>query len=190
MKGMSAPAAATDRQLLAAARDGDAEAFGRFYRRYQSLVLAYARKRTSDPEVAADVTAEVFAAALIAVHRGSAVDLDSPGAWLLRVARNKLVDSYRNGQVDAAARRELGLDPLALHDSDIERIHQSSNLGTVAMALARDLPPDQWEAIEARIVEERDYDDVARSLGLSEFVVRKRVSRGLARLRNALQGQE
>jgi RNA polymerase sigma-70 factor (ECF subfamily) len=58
------------------------------------------------------------------------------------------------------------------------------------MALARDLPPDQWEAIEARILEERDYDDVARSLGLSEFVVRKRVSRGLARLRKALQGQE
>lgn len=179
-----------DRQLLKATAAGDAEAFGDFYRRYRELVLAHVRRRVREPEAAADMTAEVFAAALLAVHRGQADDVAVPGVWLLTIATNKLNNSYKRGQVEANARLQLGLDPLHLHDEDIARIEQISDEGAVAMRLARDLPRDQWEAIQAHILEERPYREAARSLGLSEFVLRKRVSRGLARLRVALRTSE
>ena len=45
------------------------------------------------------------------------------------------------------------------------------------------LPPDQLEALRLRVIDERDYDEIARELRCSEAVVRKRVSRGLATLR-------
>ena len=51
-----------DDALLAAAAD-DPEAFARFYRLHVRGVIAYFRRRVHDPELAADLTAETFAAA-------------------------------------------------------------------------------------------------------------------------------
>jgi RNA polymerase sigma-70 factor (ECF subfamily) len=44
------------------------------------------------------------------------------------------------------------------------------------------LSPDQAYAVQQRIVVERGYDDLAAELGVSEDVVRARVSRGLRAL--------
>jgi DNA-directed RNA polymerase specialized sigma24 family protein len=44
-------------------------AFGEFYARHESAVLGFMRRRTGDPELAADLTAETFAAALVSVRR-------------------------------------------------------------------------------------------------------------------------
>jgi RNA polymerase sigma-70 factor (ECF subfamily) len=48
------------------------------------------------------------------------------------------------------------------------------------------LPADERAAVRARVIDELGYGEIARSLGCSEMVVRKRVSRGLARLRAGL----
>jgi DNA-directed RNA polymerase specialized sigma24 family protein len=53
----------TDAELLAVTAI-DPEAFGAFYRRHLRAVLAYLLHRTRRPEIAADLTAETFAAAL------------------------------------------------------------------------------------------------------------------------------
>ena len=53
-----------DDQLLArSARDP--EAFGVFYERHERLILGYFVRRLRDPELAADLAAETFAAALM-----------------------------------------------------------------------------------------------------------------------------
>lgn len=176
----------SDRDLLTAAERGDAEAFAAFYRRYADLVLAYARRRLATPELAADLMMEVFAAALIAVRRQGASQVDDPAAWLFGIARNKLVDAYRRGGNEDAARRALELEPIALDDEDLARIDELSHEGRVA-ELLRALPRAQRDAIQARIVEDRSYDDIARELRCSPMVVRKRVSRGLANLRTSLE---
>jgi RNA polymerase sigma-70 factor (ECF subfamily) len=49
------------------------------------------------------------------------------------------------------------------------------------------LPEAERHAIEARVLAERSYAEIAASLRCSELVVRKRVSRGLARLRRQLE---
>jgi RNA polymerase sigma-70 factor (ECF subfamily) len=45
------------------------------------------------------------------------------------------------------------------------------------------LGADQLAALRARVIDETDYATIARELRTSEAVVRKRVSRALARLR-------
>ena len=52
---------ATDRELLL---KGDAAAFAVFYDRHAEWVLGFLRRRSPDGEAAADLAAEVFAAAL------------------------------------------------------------------------------------------------------------------------------
>ena len=65
---MDAEDGPADETLLLAARE-DAEAFGEFYRRRVDAVLAFFLRRTHDREVAADLAAETFAAALSSLPR-------------------------------------------------------------------------------------------------------------------------
>ena len=53
--------------------------------------------------------------------------------------------------------------------------------------LVESLPEDERDAVELRVVHEREYAEIAAELRCSELVVRKRVSRGLARLREQLK---
>jgi RNA polymerase sigma-70 factor (ECF subfamily) len=55
--------------------------------------------------------------------------------------------------------------------------------------LLQALPSDQREAIKARVVEERSYEQLAATYRCSPSVVRKRVSRGLRTLRQDMEGR-
>ncbi|MGO9498449.1 MAG: RNA polymerase sigma factor [Solirubrobacteraceae bacterium] len=49
------------------------------------------------------------------------------------------------------------------------------------------LPAEQRDAVRARVIEGRGYDEIAADLRCSPSLVRKRVSRGLRRLRSDLE---
>jgi RNA polymerase sigma-70 factor, ECF subfamily len=171
----------SDEALLGAARS-DSAAFAAFYGRFEERMLRFFLSRVGDAEVAADLTAETFAAALASVGRyrprkGAA------GAWLFGIAHNTLALSARRGRVEARARRRLDMPVLELTDELIERIDA---LAGPALELVRDLPPEQEQAVRARVIDERDYGDIAKDLRCSEAVVRKRVSRALAHMREEL----
>ena len=176
----------TDAQLLAAT-DSDPEAFARFYRRHEKVVIGYLMRRVRDPEVAADLTAEVFAAALDAAARYRPRG-ETAVPWLLAIAHNTLVSSVRRGQVEDVARRRVGMNEvIELRLDSMRQVEQTvAGDAWVSDLLAR-LPEDQREAIRARVVDERSYDEIAVELETSSLVVRKRVSRGLARLRSDLE---
>jgi RNA polymerase sigma factor (sigma-70 family) len=173
---------APDETLLAQARSEPA-AFGVFYRRHEDRMLSYFLARVGDPEVAADLTAETFAAALASAHRFRPRK-EPAAAWLFGIAGNTLAMSRRRGRVEARARQRLGMAPLELSDEAIERI---AELDHVALTLVNDLPADQQEAVRARVIDERDYADIAKDMRCSEAVVRKRVSRGLRTMRTHLE---
>jgi RNA polymerase sigma factor (sigma-70 family) len=173
----------SDHELLLATRRGEGRAFGVFYRRHHDLVLAFLVRRCRNAEVVADLLAETFAAALRAVLEMQSELPQEPVAWLLTISRNKLIDSWRGGRVDAAARERLGLEPLEVGEEDLCEIEQRAAETDLLGRLARALPPEQFEALRARIVDEREYADIAHSLDCSQAVVRKRVSRALQTLR-------
>lgn len=54
--------------------------------------------------------------------------------------------------------------------------------------LVEALPVGERHAVKAHVLYERSYSEIAASLQCSEMVVRKRVSRGLARIRQTLEG--
>jgi RNA polymerase sigma-70 factor (ECF subfamily) len=172
----------TDETLLLSA---DLEDFGRFYDRYVRSLLAFFQRRTGDPEVAADLTAETFAAAMVS-RRRYRPQADTAAAWLFAIAQHKLADFRRRGAAEHRMRARLGMErvPVSAEDEDMIRW-----LGDdVAADLIENLPIDQRDAIRAHVLEDRDYADIADSERLSEATVRKRVSRGLRVLRERVGG--
>jgi RNA polymerase sigma-70 factor (ECF subfamily) len=168
----------TDRELLL---QGDAAAFGVFYDRHAEWVLGFVRRRSADAESAADLTAEVFAAALVGRRRYRSQSA-SAHAWLMVIASNKLNSAMRSRYAERRARTRLGMRELDVGDDDIARIDALAETA-VLVEMLEELPPDQRTAVRARVLDEREYPDIAVGQGVSEAVVRKRVSRGLAGLR-------
>ena len=178
-----------DRDLLLMAK-ADRDAFSELYRRHVAGVLAYFSRAVGRSDLAFDLTAETFAAALLALPNYQPTA--APGrSWLYTIAHNRLVDSIRRGRAEALAREELGMQAIVLTNDAEAMIEQliAHVDGRSALELVEDLPADQREAITARFVKDQDYAEIAAELQCSEQVVRKRVSRGLTTLRARMARQ-
>jgi RNA polymerase sigma-70 factor, ECF subfamily len=156
-------------------------AFAVFYRRHEGPVLGYFMRRTHNAELAADLAAETFAAALLGARRFRP-DRGDGVSWLYGIARHRLLRSLEHGRVEDQARRRLAMPRLEVDDDLAERIER---LGAEerALELLAQLPADQADAVRARVLEQRSYREIAAAIKTSEAVVRKRVSRGLTALR-------
>ena len=162
---------------------GDPEDFGLFYDRYVDMLLGYYARRVNDPEIAADLTAETFAAALASRPRFRRAATPAV-AWLFGIAQHKLADYRRRGAAEDRMRRRLGIQRVPVGDEDRELI---AMLGRdAAWQLIDELPPDQREAVRAHVLDEKPYSEIALDADTSEAVVRKRVSRGLGALRQRM----
>jgi RNA polymerase sigma factor (sigma-70 family) len=164
----------------------DPEDFGRFYDGTIEMVLGYFARRVNDPEVAADLAAETYAAALAARHRFRRSSTPAI-AWLFGIAQHKLVDYRRRGAAEDRMRRRLGIERVPLGEDDREMIGMLGR--DAAWKLINELPTEQREAVRAHVVDEQGYEEIAALEGTSEAVVRKRVSRGLGTLRQRLRGE-
>ena len=147
-------------------------------------MLGFFSRRTRDAELAADLTAETFAAAL-ANRAKYKPELGSAASWLFAIGMNKLVDAQRRGRAERRAQRRLGMERIELDDEDIARIDALGNDPGV-LAWLEALEPAQREAISAHVIDERSYREIAERQHVSQAAVRKRVSRGLAAARERM----
>lgn len=182
------PEERTDTELLIASRT-EPEAFTELYRRHAEDLLRYFARRTLDPETAAELTAETFAEAFAsrATYRDQGVN---GVAWLYGIARHRLGRFFRDGKVDAAARRKLGMPERDLPPEDYERIEDLIDFAPIREALAEaleSLSPDQREAMRLRVIDGLGYAEVAERLKCTEQNARQRVSRGLRKIALLLQ---
>jgi RNA polymerase sigma factor (sigma-70 family) len=168
----------------------DADAFAALYDREAQDVLVFIARRTLDPELALDLTAETFAQAFRGRRsfRGSSVAEER--AWLFTIARRQISRYHRRGTVECRALQVLGASVPQATDDDLREIEEAADLDALREILGDELQrlsQDQREALRLRVVEERPYPEVADTLGISEQTARARVSRGLRALARALE---
>jgi RNA polymerase sigma factor (sigma-70 family) len=157
------------------------------YRGHARRIAGYLMRATGDAEVAADLTAETFAAALLARDRYRP-ELGAPTTWVYAIAANKLKDWRRRGYAEDRARRRLRIERPALSEADVAEFSRLA-ADVSADALLDELPADQRTALRARVVDDRAYGEIAVAEGVSEAAIRQRVSRGLASLRQRIGGR-
>ena len=156
------------------------------YREHARRIAGWLMRSTGDAEAAADLTAETFAAALVARGRYRP-ELGAPTTWLYGIASHKLSNWRRRGYAEDRARRRLGIERPALSEDDVAEFSRLADEVAV-VELLDELPADQREAVRARLVDDRAYREIATAEGVSEAAIRQRVSRGLASLRQRAGG--
>jgi RNA polymerase sigma-70 factor (ECF subfamily) len=169
-------------QLVAEAKAGDREAFGRIFDAYAGPIHRFIASRVNSPSDAEDLTQLVFVKALEALPRYEARGIPF-GGWLFRLARNAIIDQIRTRRdhlslVDAVTREtdDAGPEARAALQDDLDR---------VAVAL-RDLTDDQREVIELRFFAGLNVLETAVAMGRQEGTVRGLQFRAIAALRRSL----
>ena len=178
------------RQTALARSVEDAEAFHEFYETYVERVMVFFARRTLDVETASDLTAETFAVTLERRRQFRGTSIEEEQGWLFAIARSQLSHFWRHGKVERQTLQRLGLDPpLAGSTEELDRIEELAGLPQmrqdIVSALSR-LSEDQAYVVRQRVLSERSYAELAHELGVSEQVVRARVSRGLRAMSEAL----
>ena len=169
-------------RLVAAAKRGDREAFGRIFDAYATPVYRFIASRVGRPSDAEDLTQLVFVKALEALPRYEARGIPF-GGWLFRLARNAIIDQVRTRKdhlsLVAAMTRETedaGPEAQAALRDDLDR---------VAAAL-RDLTEDQREVIELRFFAGLSVLETSIAMGRQEGTIRGLQFRAIASLRRSL----
>ena len=164
----------------------DADTLEGLYREHSRQMLIFFARRTMDAETATDLVAETFAAAFRDRRQFRGGTREEATGWLFGIARHQLSSFYRRGSVEREAMRRLSVERRDLSDHELERIEELAGIA-VLRARVRDrlleLEPADQEILRLRVVEEREYDEIAAVLGVREDAVRARVSRALKRLR-------
>ena len=112
--------------------------------RHAEELLGLLVRRTRDAQLAADLTAETFAVALLAYRDGRSPPVAS-AAWLRATALEQLAEARRRGFVERSASRRLRLETIALTAADAARIDA---LGARRAATLWSLPRVPEPAIE------------------------------------------
>ena len=82
-------------ELVRKAQKGDTEAFGKVYDHYFAPVYRYTAFRLPS-DMVEDLVADIFVQAWEKLHTYAERKNISFGAWLFRIARHKVIDTYRS----------------------------------------------------------------------------------------------
>jgi RNA polymerase sigma-70 factor (ECF subfamily) len=175
--------------LLARVRDRDERAFADLWRRYQPLVLRYARVLAGDG--ADDIASEAWIAVLRSMDRFVGDEQDFR-RWLVTIVRHRAMDWGRSRQRDRTTPREQDqLEDAGLPAPDTASLVVDSISATEAVALIeRTLPPLQAEAVILRSVIGLDVPEVAKIMNKRAGAVRVLTHRGLRSLEELFRRSE
>jgi len=175
-----APEPVNERELVARARAGDAEAERLLYDAHVDRVYRLAYRLAGDDDLARDLTQETFIRAFerLAGFRGEAAF----GTWLYAVAMSVVLDGLR--RVRRWRRREAGLDEAAgvrvsLDEADPDLKEQLTRAVDA-------LPLGYRTVFVMHDVEGYTHEEIGAALGIPVGTSKARLSRARARLRGAL----
>lgn len=160
------------------------------YQRYAPAIFAYIQHHTNTREDAEDVLVDVFLAALEDKKFATLNERDQV-AWLRRVARNKVVDSFRRSNRQVQVTLESVAESLFEDDEQApEHVTLQNDAYARLQVAMKDLPKLQQNVLEMRFTQGLPCAEIAARIGKREGAVRVLLSRTLNLLRTIYIKQE
>lgn len=157
--------------------------------REQPRLRNFIRRRVADPGDAEDILQDVFYE-LVAAYR-LMQPVEQVGAWLFRVARNRIVDLFRKRKREAGATDSEEMlrweDLLPSPDAGPEALFARGVLMDELDAALDELPEEQREVFIAHEIDGRSFKELAAETGLSVNTLLSRKHYAVLHLRHRLQ---
>ena len=172
-----------ERELVLSYQSGDASAFQEIVRVYREELLGHAMRRLGDRVAAEDAVQETLLRAYAALDRfNGRYEL---GSWLHRILANVCTDEQRRRSREAETCSRLAAVPARLVPTP--ELAAEAELARRRLASAIEaLPTPYRDALILRELEDLQYREVARAMGVSEDNARTRVRRARIALRAIL----
>lgn len=177
----------SDESLVALFAQGKNEAFDVLLNRYKSNVYSYIYTIVQNREVTEDLFQDTFTKVIVTIKSGHYTESGRFVGFLFRIARNLIIDYYRQQQCaqtimqsdvdyDLFSRREMMGEDLDLSCEDEMSYRQI--LGDVRRMI-KFLPENQQEIIIMRYYKNMSFKEIADSLGIG-------INTALGRVRYAI----
>lgn len=188
--GAKVALASQEVQLVRRCLAGDEAAWEEIVRTYSRRIYNLAYRFTGNHEAAEDLTQEVF----VRVYR--TLDQFNPAVgdlshWLMRVARNLIIDDYRKrGRTPTEQSEDLADHEYHLHSDGYgnpERLVEQQELSRLVQQAINKLSPELRTCIILRDLEELSYQEIVDLLQIPEGTVKSRINRGRIELARILR---
>jgi len=151
--------------------------FESLFAEYSDVIYRFCLYKTSDKNVAHDLTQDTFLRLWKAMNTGA--EVEKPKQYIYQIARNLVIDYYKKSK--AVSLDALGEDGFEARETSVGSEMLSEFL------LLRDtiekLEQDYREVLYMRFVEDMGVEEIADTLGVSPNLVSVRINRGKKKLR-------
>ena len=157
----------------------DSDAFEDFYREHIEAVQRFVARRVPDPHLAADLTADVFLAAIDSAH-GYRPGRVEPIAWLYGIARNVVAGEHRRSGRESRAGRRLPASAELIEPDDLARLCARIDAEAASRRLYRamaGLSEGERAVLELVALDELSVNEAAAALAIRPVAARVRLHR-------------
>jgi len=171
-------------EWMRSAQDGDADAYRRLLDAIQPMIRRIVRLKIHDEAAAEDVLQNT----LLSIHRGRRTYRpERPfGPWMRAIARNSIVDHFRERKRRGDREYELVQEEWA--DEHEESAEGDTRLAPELVAALDALPDAQREAVTLIQIEGLSVAEAALRAGVSAGALKVRAHRGYRGLAKVLEG--
>ena len=174
----------TDEQLVSAYAAGDNNAFDQLLKRHKARLFNFILSRVKDSDLADDIFQETFVKAIVTIRQGRYNDQGKFIAWIYRIARNLIIDSYRQDKVEnqLSTDDENGVNLLnrsEFSEGTVEDTLIGMQIEEDLRALVTELPESQRQVVDMRFYQNLSFKEIAALTGVS-------INTALGRMRYAI----
>lgn len=177
-------------ELVRRCRTGDGAAWEEIVSTFSRRIYNLAYRFTSRADAAEDLTQEVFIRVYRSLEQYDPKQGDLQN-WLMRLARNLIIDDYRRRQRAPQDDYAEDLDDHTYHlPSRANSVHtemERRELGAQVQTAIDKLPNDLRTCVILRDIEELSYQEIVDLLKIPEGTVKSRINRGRIELAKILR---
>lgn len=173
----------TDEVLVKLYAEGNNNAFDILLDRYEEKVFSYIFFLVRSRDIADDIFQETFMKAIVTIQQGRYVENGKFQAWIMRIAHNLIIDSFRQTRNEnCVSNDDVNYDlfnDMKLTEPNVEtRMIREQILDDVKM-LVEYLPQNQKTVVYMRYYQGLSFKEIAEITGVS-------INTALGRMRYAL----
>ncbi len=168
--------------LVAKAKLGQEQAFTNIYNLYFEKIFRFIYYRVSHKEVAEDLAEDVF---LKAFSKLSSIEKNSSfEAWLYQIARNKVIDYYREKKQIVALEE---IENTLAYEENVINILDLQDQQKIFIKLLKELGQEQQLVIKLKFLENLENDQIAKIMHKNEGAIRVIQHRAMAKLKDLVK---